>query len=299
MPHAPIGSPTEGLRGLRRGGVVTELLFLYECTTLEPTQLRPISERLGLTVQAVSNVFRSLRRRGLIEIRGGRYRPTVEGVAWLHEGLGGIADDVRDRLAHLHVVRSTRARAEVAIPAGSPVSLELVDGLLSARPGGAGASHGVARSSARAGRLVEVEQLEGIVPITPAEIRVVTLREDDLEDPGTIGRIRAAFLAPPALVAAEGLEAYLLVRRAWAGPLVRFAVAPASAEAARLGVGVTVFVLERDLARLLAGWGAAPPPSFDVCSLRGVRAADRTSRGRPKPGHQLGGRMKHRRPGRA
>ncbi len=293
-PASPSGA--DGLGGLRRSGAATELLFLYECTTLEPTQLRPIADRLGVTVQAVSNVHRSLRRRGLIELRGGRYRPTVEGVAWLHDGLGRIADDVRDRLAHLHVVRSTRARAEVAIPAGSPVSLELVDGLLSARPGGAGASHGVARSGARAGGLVEVAQLEGIVPITPAEIRVVALREDDLEDPATPARIRAALPSTPGVVGAEGLEPYLLVHRAWPGPLVRFAVAPTAAEAARLGVPATVFVLERDLARLLAGWGGARPPSVDVRSLRAVLDA-RSSRGLPEAGHQLDRRAKHRRPG--
>lgn len=284
MDRTGAGSPAEGLRGLRRSGVVTELLFLYECTTLEPTQLRPIADRLGLTVQAISNVYRSLRRMGLIDFRGGRYRPTVEGVAWLHEGLGGIADDVRDRLTHLHVVRSTRARAEVAIPAGSPVSLALVDGLLSARRGAAGPSHGVARTDARAGWLVEVEQLEGIVPITPSVIRVVTLREEDLEDRGTIARIRAALPRPPALVAAEGLEAYLLVRQAGAGPVVRFAVGPATVEAARLGVPATVFVLKRDLARLLAGWGSAPAASFDVRSIRSARSDARNSGGRPKRG---------------
>ncbi|MGB6443136.1 MAG: hypothetical protein WBF81_07555, partial [Thermoplasmata archaeon] len=59
--------PSDGLAGLRRGGAVTELLFLYECTTLEPTQLRPIADRLGLTVQAASHSFRSLARRGLVE----------------------------------------------------------------------------------------------------------------------------------------------------------------------------------------------------------------------------------------
>ncbi len=295
MPRSGDVPLADGLGGLRRGGAATELLFLYECTTLEPTQLRPIAERLGVTVQAVSNVYRSLRRRGLIELRAGRYRPTVEGVAWLHEGLGRIADDVRDRLANLHVVRSTRARAEVAIPAGSPVSLELVDGLLSARLGGAGPSHGIARSAARPGGLVEVGQLEGIVPIEPAEIRVIVLREEDLEDPDSPSRIRAALPAAPGVAAAEGLEAYLLVRRASAGPMVRFAVGPTAAEAARLGVPSTVFVLDRDLGRLLAGWGGPRPPSVDVRSLRAVRAGARSSGGRPESRHQFERREKDRR----
>lgn len=293
MSRSVVPTPAEGLRALRRAGTVTELLFLYECTTVEVTQLRPVAERLGLTVQAVSNVFRALVRRGLIERRGGQYRPTVEGVAWLHEGLAGVADDVRERLAHLYVVRSTRARAEAPIAKGSAVSLELVDGLLSARPGAAGASRGVARVGAPAGGLVEVERLEGIVPITPAEISVVTIAEDEIDDPGTRARLREAVPSTSALVAAEGLEAYLLLRRAWDGPILRFAVASASAEAARVGVSATVFVLERDLSRLFANWGGGRPPSVDVRALRSVRRAGRPERGRAETGAELRRRGDH------
>ncbi|MGB6500032.1 MAG: hypothetical protein WBG19_01330, partial [Thermoplasmata archaeon] len=68
--------PPDGLAALRRSGGVTELLFLFECATLEPTQLRPIAEELGVTVQAVSHSYRQLAKRGLAEIRRGRYLPT-------------------------------------------------------------------------------------------------------------------------------------------------------------------------------------------------------------------------------
>ncbi len=293
-PALPRSRPSEGLPGLRRSGSVTELLFLYECATREPTQLRPMADRLGLTVQAASHSFRQLRRRGLVEVRDGRYRPTVEGVAWLHEGLAGIADDVRDRLSHLHVIRSTRALAEARIAAGSPVSLELVDGLLSARPGTSGDSHGLARTEARPGDLVEVEKLEGIVPIEPARISVRTIREEEIDDPKTPGRIRRAIPGPSAFVAAEGLEPYLLVRKAWDGPTVRFAVARASAEAARVGVPATVFVLERDLPRLLASWGDARSPSFDVRPIGRDGPSDRSSRDRTETIAELGRRRERR-----
>jgi predicted transcriptional regulator len=117
-------SVTGGLAALRRGGTVTELLFLYECATLEPTQLRPIAERLGLTVQAVSHSFRQLKRRGLVTVQEGRYRPTVEGVAWLHETLRRLGDDLRERIERVHVIRSTRALALDDLSEGASVSLE-------------------------------------------------------------------------------------------------------------------------------------------------------------------------------
>src|SRR6202521_4974607 len=126
---------TRGLADLRRPGTVTELLFLFECLTEEPTQLRPVADRLGLTVQAASHTFRGLVRKGLAEVRSGRYRPTVTGIAWLHGTLGEVSEDLHGRLAQLHVVRSTRAVAGTVIPAGSEVSLGLEDGILTARPG--------------------------------------------------------------------------------------------------------------------------------------------------------------------
>ena len=155
---------SDGLAELRRSGAVTELLILYECLTTEPTQLRPIARELGLTVQAVSHSYRLLARRGLAKVRDGRYRPTVAGIAWLHESLGRLGDDVRGRLERLHVIRSCRAVALSDLNAGDAVSLELRQGLLSARRGDVGPSRGRAQTSARRGALVEVAELEGIVP---------------------------------------------------------------------------------------------------------------------------------------
>lgn len=275
-----VPAPGVGLLGLRRSGSVTELLFLYACATAEPTQLRPIADGLGLTVQAVSHVYRGLCRRGLVEIRDGRYRPTIEGVAWLHEGLTAIADDARDRLAHLHVVQSTRAIATTRIAKGSPVSLELVNGLLSARPGRSSPSRGIARAAAAPGGLVEVERLEGIVPIEPARISVRTIRDGDIHDPRILARIRAAIPGPAAFVAAEGLEPFTLVHRAWTGSVTRFGVAAASVDAARVGVPANVFVLERDLPRLLARWTDARTTSVDVRPLGGGRPSPSRRRDR-------------------
>lgn len=285
-PSATRDGPADGLNAMRRGGSVTELLFLYECATTEPRQLRPVASRLGLTVQAVSHSFRQLRGRGLVEVRDGRYRPTVEGVAWLHGSLSRLADDVRERLARLHVIRSTRAVALGSVPAGGSVSLELRGGVLCARPGGGGSSHGRAVDAARHGELVEVTGLEGIVPIAPATITVRTLGEGDLSDPNLPRRLASALPSSDALVAAEGLEALHPLRRSTDRPIERFAPAAACLGAARVGVPSTLFVLERDLPRLLASFAVPSPPPLEVLPLgpgrgRGPRAdrRGRTERG--------------------
>lgn len=268
MTAATSGPSSGGLAGLRRGGAVTELLFLYECTTLEPTQLRPIAERLGLTVQAASHSYRSLARQGLVEFQRGRYRPTVRGVAWVHESLGRLGEEVRARLDRLHVIRSCRAIALAPLSLGDVVSLELVDGLLSARPGRTGPSRGRVARGGRRGALVEVSDLEGIVPLAPAPIHVRTISDADLEDPRLAHRLRDALRGAPAgLLAAHGLEAFTALRGATERPIGRFAAAAEAQDASRLGVASTVFVLEGELPRFLAEFGGTNPPPLNVTPL--------------------------------
>jgi len=273
MPSAGAMPYREGLPGLRRSGAVTELLFLYECATGAPTQLRPVAERLGVTVQAVSHLFRLLKQRGLIEMRDGHYRPTVEGLAWLHETLAELGADLRTRIERLHVIRSTRAVATATLGAGAAVSLELRDGVLSARPGGDGPSHGTVVRGGHRGALVEVGALEGIVPLVAATVSVRTVSERDLDDPALAARVAAAILEHPGLVAAEGLEAYHALRGATDRPVLRFAVAATCREASRLGVPSIVLVSDAELPRLVAAFGPADSPPLEVLPLGPERRA--------------------------
>ena len=277
-PARPTAAP--GLSPLRRVGAATEMLFLYECVTLEPPALAPIAERLGLTVQATSHAYRALARRGLVERRDGRYRPTVKGVAWLHETLDRLRDDVQGLLDRLHVIRSTRAVALADLPDGAPVSLELADGLLSARPAGRGPSRGRVRAGGTKGALVEVDELEGIVPLLPGRVTVRTLVRRDLDDPRLADRLRAMVdRIRPGQLAAYGLEASWALRRATDRPVVRFAVPAAAQDASRLGVSSLIVVLDADLPRLLAEFEAPNPPPLEVLPLA---TAIGRSRGRPR-----------------
>ena len=255
---------------------MAELLFLFECLTTQPTQLRPIAEELGVTVQAVSHSYRQLARRGLVEVRDGRYRATVAGVAWLHDALGRLGDDVRSRLDMLHVVRATRAVASEDLSEGERVSLELMDGLLSARRGGTGPSRGRALERARRGSLVDVGELEGIVPLTHAPVLVRSLTASEVRDPGLAQRLQGILptTSKDGFLGAIGLEPYHLLRSATDRPVIRFAVAAACAEASRLGVPSTVLLLDTDLPRFLAEFSGNDPPPLDVRPL---------SRGRRRP----------------
>jgi predicted transcriptional regulator len=272
-------SPPPGLGGLRRSGAVTDLLFLDACATLEPTQLRPVAEALGLTVQAVSHVFRSLSSRGQVAYRDGHYRLTLEGVAWLHETLTALGDDVRARLGRLHVIRSTRALAVGALEPGDAVALEIRDGLLSARRSSGGPSRGRVIRGGANGALVEIGELEGIVPITPAPIRVTTVPESEVYSADLHDRLALALRGATGPVAAVGLEAFLAVRRATSLAVSRFAPTAVCRESSRVGVQSTLVVLERDLPRVLGELAGPSPPPVQVLPLGGGRRRERRRRG--------------------
>jgi putative transcriptional regulator len=258
-----------GLAALRRSGAVSDLLFLYECETREVGQLRSIAERLGLSVQAASHTFRSLRRRGLVELRGGRYKPTVRGVDWLHGALGQVRDDLAERLDRLHIVRTTRAIATDALKAGDAVILELRDGVLLARPGHTQGSRGRSHGPARAGDLVEIGELEGIVPLPRGRVHVLPLPSARLADPTLARQVRAAVeRRPNGLLLAYGLEGYHVLTRARTfRPVVRFGVAAALEEATRIGVDCLLVVADRDLPRLFEKIEGPDVPEFEFVSL--------------------------------
>ena len=274
-----------GLSGLRRPGSVTELLFLYECATREISRLRSIAERMELTVQAASHLYRQLARRGLVELRSGRYRPTVRGVDWLHARLRTIGEETADHLERLHVIRTTRAIAREPVEAGESVMLELVDGVLSARPGTSGLSRGVASGSAPRGAIVDVHSLQGIVPIPRAEVRVLVVPSDGVNDPRLRVRLKGRIGGEPhGVLAAHGLEAVHLVRLVAREPVARFGASAACAEASLLGVRSLAVVTESELPRFLGAFGGPypPPVSVDRLSLPPPAVAARADR-RSKP----------------
>jgi len=232
---------------------VSDLLLLYECLTQEPTDLQSIASQLGVTVQAVSHSFRQLERRRLAERRGGHYRPTVAGTAWLHAVFDSVRDDLDLRGRHLHVIRSTRAVADRDLRAGERVVLEMHEGLLHARPGTDGDSRGTVARSARRGSLVAVESLEGIVPIRPGRLELWVLSTGAVDDPSTLRTVAQRLRrSPTAVIAATGLEAFHLASRATERPVLRFGAAAASIEAVGVGLDVRLIVRDEDLPRVLA-----------------------------------------------
>jgi putative transcriptional regulator len=244
------------------------MLFLSECAAGQVPKLRDAAERLGLTVQAVSHLHRDLARRGLVEQRNREYVLTVAGRAALEGTLSALAEEIGRRLEQLQIVRTTSALARRAVVAGEEVSLTLEEGLLTAVPGARAGSRGRARSGARAGELVEVAELEGIVPIDPGTLAVwVVPRGSARLEPARRRAAEALRRGRPGFVAAQGLEAVTLARRLAGDGVARFGASAACLEASRLGVDSVAFVTEEELPRFLAPFAGPRPPPITVTRL--------------------------------
>ncbi len=260
----PLGETT-GLLSLMRPGRLTELLVLLELSTRPTGRLRPIADRLGVSVQTISLLQRRFRREGKVAVIGGRYHTTPAGVAELHAQIASMRSDLDTRMGDLQLVRECRAIAARSIRAGTPVVLFMKDGDLYARAGTRGPSRGIVQGSARTGELVEVRQLEGVLPLPPAKILCLVVPTRTLADPmRLVPHLRRALTRTDAhLLGAEGLEAVHAMRRATARPFVRFGVAAAAREASLLGVPAAVAVSDTYLTSFLQRL-AEPGPALPI-----------------------------------
>lgn len=259
----------QGLPSLRLGGRTTEVLFLYEVATHSYSRLRFIAERVGISVQAASLLYRKLSGAGFVSLSDGTYRLTVRGIAHLHSSLESLGQDIQGRLEHLQVVRTTRAVADGALRKGDAVDLVMEDGVLRARPGGNGPSTGRAVSGGPEGELVEVGELRGILPLTSAPIVCVSVPLGALGAAAVRTQIRReAADKRHGLVSAYGLEAQHLLSKVHPGPLLRFGVPAALREASQVGVSALVVVTDDKLADLLQRLGEnRPAPKVVVREL--------------------------------
>ncbi|EQD74616.1 transcriptional regulator [mine drainage metagenome] len=228
---------------------MSDLLFLFECATQPVRRLQDAARTMGITVQAISHLYRGLARRNLAEFRQGCYRPTVDGVGWLHSHLEALESDMSERLGKLNIVRSTRALAGARLVPTERVRLTLKEGLLTALPGAGDGSQGRVVRGGRAGDIVEVQELSGIVPILPGSVTIYTLprREPVARMEGAARR--AISETEHGWVGALGLEAVVLLRRVSPTPVQRFGLAEAAQESSRLGVPCLLFVSEAELPR--------------------------------------------------
>lgn len=225
------------------------ILFLLEVHNRRHGKLKSLADRLGITVQAVSDTAKRLSAEGLVAFTSGIWKPTTEGTALLHASMRDLQRFIDESMAGLRIIEETFALAAVPLHAGDAVGLYMEEGALRAGPPRATSSRGRARTDARAGGLVLVGELEGLTELRPAQITL--LAHPDFPTGPSLARARRVLPksrrdAPTPIVAAHALQSL-----AWAEALgfavdLRYATLEAAREAARRGVPVLYLVPQRD-----------------------------------------------------
>ncbi|OGS41493.1 MAG: hypothetical protein A3K67_01420 [Euryarchaeota archaeon RBG_16_62_10] len=158
------------LRDLKRN---TELLILVELLKNPSVRMKDLGDRLGITVQAVSQYLAAMRKEGLVRLHGEALRPTKRGMQIAQEHFTLIKDYVDSILRSTSVIDRCVAIAGAAVEKGQRVGLAMEDGMLMAYPGRRSPSVGTAMESAPEGDDVLVGQLEGIVDLELGKLLLV------------------------------------------------------------------------------------------------------------------------------
>jgi predicted transcriptional regulator len=201
------------LRNLKRN---TELLMLVEILEAPTYRMKDISDKLEITVQAVSQYISAMKKEGLLREQGGVLRPTRKGMQLLQEHFSGIKSEVDSILRRISVIDRCVAIAGKKVMKGQKVGLIMEDGMLMAFPGQKSPSTGEALEPAEEGDDVLVGNLEGIVDLELGELLVIETPSelDGGSKAANISRIRERLddFSPGLLVAGDAVGAALLMK---------------------------------------------------------------------------------------
>ncbi|MEE9237472.1 MAG: winged helix-turn-helix domain-containing protein [Thermoplasmata archaeon] len=263
------------MRILRDVRESTKLLILLEITTHRHSRLKSIAEKVGLTVQGVSDYLKSLSSEGLIHRVEGIYAATMKGVDLLQERFKELREFVERAYSKMRILDTCAAVAGEDILEGERVGLFMEDAYLVAYPGRESSSHGRSLHSARKGEDIALVNLEGIVELSVGKITL--LRIPGAREGGT----RAVDL-PEAhqflqrhlgdKIAVNDAVARALALKLGLEPDFEFAAIDASVEAALRGLDVLLIVSEDSSSEAVSAIEAANEDlkekvSYHVASL--------------------------------
>ncbi len=163
------------LRDLKRN---TELLILIEILKNPSVRMKEISDKLGITVQAVSQYIAAMRKEGLLRDTGVGLRPTRKGMQITQEHFSGMKEYIDTILRRISVIDRCVAIASGDIKKDQSVGLVMEDGMLMAYPDRRSSSTGKAMESAHEGDDVLLGQLEGIVDLELGRLLIVETPSD-------------------------------------------------------------------------------------------------------------------------
>ncbi len=239
------------MRAFKKKGELTRFQILAEIAENQPhIRQRDIAEKLGITVQAVSENIKTLTDQGYIQAGNGRshYKLTKRGIEKLKREaitLRKYADSVLETMS---TYKSTwPAIAKENLKKGEEVELFMEDGILYAKKRTDGQAHGKVLHNAKKGEDVALTELSGLINLKKGKVTILVLPR--ISEGGS----RAANLQKIKKVYSQGYDKVGImgtVARAVADKLnlrvdFEFATPEATLAAAKRGLNVLVLAVGR------------------------------------------------------
>lgn len=171
---------------LRNKSLATQILILYELYNGHYSKLAPLSHKIGVTQQAISEYITKMKKEGLVQKIDRQYKPTVQGVSILQQEILNLKDFTDNCMQHLTMIQNCIAIAATPIKKGQQVSLDMDNGWLNASTTEVSTSKGTALADAKKGEALTVGNLKGILDHTLGKISFFSLADPIFSSKKTI-----------------------------------------------------------------------------------------------------------------
>jgi putative transcriptional regulator len=165
---------------LRDKGEFTKFQILLEVMRNQPhIKQKDISDKIGITIQAISKYFKKLTKEGLLEAGSERadYHLTPKAVTKLREDVHALENYITEVKHGLKIEHAWPAIATQPVKAGQEVGLIMKEGVMYTTPvdGTATEAKGIAFADAKPGEDLGLKELRGKVKIKQGKILIVKL----------------------------------------------------------------------------------------------------------------------------
>ncbi len=244
---------------LKDKGEFTKFQILLEVMRHQPhIKQKDISDKLGITIQAISKYFKKLTKEGLLEAGSERadYHLTPKGVTKLREEMRNLENYINEIKHDLKIERAWPAIATQPVKAGQEVGLIMKEGIMYTIPTDSPLTQakGTALADAQSGEDLGLKDLHGKVKVKHGKILIVKL--PSIRKGGShatdIAKVRAFYDEfKPDRIGVMGAVGRAVLSKIGQKADIEFGISRSAAIAASRGLNVFVLVVGRMVNRMI------------------------------------------------
>jgi putative transcriptional regulator len=244
---------------LKEKGEFTKFQILLEVMRNQPhIKQKDISDKLGITIQAISKYFKKLTREGLLVAGSERadYHLTPKGVTKLRDDMRNLENYINEIKHDLKIEHAWPAIATQNIHAGQEVGLVMKEGVMYTLPADSveAQAKGIALSDAKAGEDLGLKDLQGKLRVAYGKLLIVKL--PSIRKGGSravdFTKVRAFYDEfKPDRVGVMGAVGRAVLGKMGLEADIEFGISRSAAIAASRGLNVMVIVVGRMVNRMI------------------------------------------------